>query len=48
MQLIRTKDGRLKVVCSKVFVSKLVRQYEIVQKYKPIVHKTLLQLVRER
>ena len=48
MQLIRTKDGKLKVVCSKVFVSKLVRQYKIVQKYKPIVHKALLQQVRER
>ena len=48
MQLIRTEDGRLKVVCSEVFVSKLVRQYKIVQRYKPIVHKALLQQVRER
>ena len=48
MQLTRTEDGKLKVVCSEVFVSKLVRQYKIVQKYKPIVHKALLQQVRER
>ena len=46
MQLIRTEDGKLKVVCSKVFVSKLVRQYRIVQKYKPIVYKALWQQVR--
>ena len=48
MQLTRTEDGKLKVVCSKVFVSKLVRQYEIGQKYKPIVHKALLQQIRKR
>lgn len=48
MQLTRTEDGKLKVVCSKVFVPKLVRQYKIVQRYKPIVHKALLQQVRER
>lgn len=48
MQLTRTEDGKLKVVCSKVFVSELVRQYKIVQKYKPIVRKALLKKVRER
>ena len=48
MQLTRTEDGRLKVICSKVFVPKLVRQYKIVQKYRPIVYKALLQQVRER
>ena len=48
MQLTRTEDGRLKVVCSEVFVSKLVRQYRIVQRYKPIVHDALLRQVRER
>lgn len=48
MQLTRTEDGKLKVVWSKVVVSKLVGQYEIVQRYKPIVHKALLQQVRER
>ncbi|MDW2994882.1 MAG: hypothetical protein R8N24_02555 [Alphaproteobacteria bacterium] len=48
MQLIRTEDGKLKVVCSKDFVSRLVKQYKIVQRYKPIVHDALLRQVRER
>ena len=48
LQLVRTEDGKIKVECSKNYITSLCARYRLVKKYRAIIHEAVLKQLERK
>ena len=48
LRLVRTEDGKIKVECSEYYVTSLYARYRLTEKYRVIMHKSVLKQMKRK